>query len=128
MMVSRSNACASSVVMILMLVGVSNAYNNFGDDYDYDDWTSPPTTTTTPDTPPSSWEDYRTIRYFLVRLPEVPFPYLFSNVKFKMVDYNVNNVYDPKTGRLSLKSSMTESFRVSPAHSRLFSVIVMMSG
>ena len=49
-------------------------------------------------------------------------------VQHEMVHYGVNNEYDPKTGRLSLKSSMTESFCVSLAHSRLFSVIVMMSG
>ena len=99
MMLFGGNACASSLVALLMLVSVSNAYNHPDDDYDNGGGLSHSTTTTEPEMPPGNLEDMNYLPFFLVKFPfPLPFPHYTKPLKFQRVDYNVDNGYNTETG------------------------------
>ena len=99
MMLFGGNACASSLVVLLMLVSVSNAYNHPDDDYNYGGGLSHSTTTTEPEMPPGNLEDMNYLPFFSRQISiSFALPPLYKTIEIPKVDYNVDNGYNTETG------------------------------
>ena len=97
-----------ALLMIMVVTVESSPYYQHDDDYD----SSPETTTTTPHMPPGNFEDLNYLPHFLVRVPVLPRSWIFGPLKFTEIDYNVENSYNPDTGKISFSYHRKVMFSV----------------